>query len=65
MRFHWAKAKIILVAIILAATAGFAQTFPEKAATPKLVNDFADILSADEERLLEKKLVAFDDSTST
>jgi uncharacterized protein len=65
MRFHWAKAKIILVAIILAATAGFAQTFPEKAATPKLVNDFADILSADEERLLENKLVAFDDSTST
>ena len=65
MLFHWAKAKIILAAIILAATSGFAQTFPEKTATPRLINDFADILSVDEERLLEKKLVAFDDSTST
>lgn len=65
MRFHWAKSKIILVTIILTAAAAFAQTFPEKSATPKLVNDFAGILSADEEYLLENKLVAFDDSTST
>lgn len=65
MRFHWDKAKFLLAPLILIAAGAFAQTFPEKGATPKLVNDFADILLADEERLLEKKLVAFDDSTST
>ncbi|MFN5372260.1 MAG: TPM domain-containing protein [Bacteroidia bacterium] len=65
MRYHWDKAKFLLVSLFLFAAAAFAQTFPEKSATPKLVNDFADILSADEERLLETKLVAFDDSTST
>lgn len=63
MQFPWAKAKFILATIVLCGLAAFAQTFPEKSAT--LVNDYADILSAEEERLLENKLVAFDDSTST
>src|SRR4051812_8152448 len=31
---------------------------------PRLVNDFANVLSADEEARLERKLVAYDDSTS-
>ncbi len=65
MRFHWAKAKISLLSLILIVASTFAQTFPEINSPARLVNDFADILSADEERLLEKKLVAFDDSTST
>jgi uncharacterized protein len=65
MRFHWAKAKISLLSLILIAASTFAQTFPEINSPARLVNDFADILSADEERLLENKLVAFDDSTST
>src|SRR5687768_14515448 len=37
---------------------------PSKPNPPRLVNDLADILSADEERRLEQKLVAYDDSTS-
>lgn len=36
---------------------------PERPSPPKLVNDLADILSPEEERTLENKLVALDDST--
>lgn len=42
-----------------------AQTYPEKPSPPKLVNDFAGILNSNEVELLENKLVAFGDSTST
>ncbi|MES2621874.1 MAG: TPM domain-containing protein [Bacteroidota bacterium] len=41
------------------------QTFPEQANPPRLVNDFAGILSSSERQSLENKLVAYDDSTST
>ena len=37
---------------------------PPKPNPAKLVNDFADLLTPDEERQLEQKLVAYDDSTS-
>ncbi|RZK45421.1 MAG: TPM domain-containing protein, partial [Pedobacter sp.] len=37
---------------------------PPKPNPPRLVNDFADLLSPEEERQLEQKLVAYDDSTS-
>jgi uncharacterized protein len=43
----------------------FAQNFPKQPSPPRLVNDFAGILSPAEEQVLEDKLVAFDDSTST
>ncbi len=42
-----------------------AQRFPEKQSPPKLVNDFAEILTQSDRVRLEKKLVAYDDSTST
>jgi len=41
----------------------FAQEFPAKPST--LVNDYANVLSADQKQQLERKLVAFDDSSST
>ncbi len=41
-----------------------AQNFPEQPNPPKLVNDFADVLSQDQEYALEQKLIAFEDSTS-
>ncbi len=44
---------------------GTAQEFPEKPVPPRLVNDFAGMLSENEAGILEHKLVAFDDSTST
>src|SRR5687767_12687659 len=37
---------------------------PPKPNPPRLVNDLAGLLSPDEERQLEQKLVAYDDSTS-
>jgi len=41
----------------------FAQDFPEKPNT--LVNDYANVLSADQKQALESKLVTFNDSSST
>jgi uncharacterized protein len=43
----------------------FSQDIPERPNPPKLVNDFAGMLKAEEARDLEQKLVAFNDSTST
>jgi uncharacterized protein len=42
-----------------------AQDIPARPDPPKLVNDFAGVLNADEIQALERKLVAFNDSTST
>ncbi|HTA81890.1 MAG TPA: TPM domain-containing protein [Bacteroidia bacterium] len=38
---------------------------PAKPNPPRLVNDFANVLSGDQVQMLESKLVAYDDSTST
>jgi uncharacterized protein len=45
--------------------ATFSQQFPERPEPPRLVNDFTKTLSAEEVNLLEQKLVAYNDSTST
>lgn len=39
--------------------------FPERPSPPKLVNDFASMLSASDAQLLERKLAIYSDSTST
>jgi uncharacterized protein len=41
-----------------------AQEIPKRPDPPKLVNDLADVLSPEQEAALERKLVAYDDSTS-
>lgn len=43
----------------------FSQNIPARPVPPHLVNDFARLLSAEEVNSLEKKLVLFNDSTST
>jgi uncharacterized protein len=43
----------------------FSQNIPERPNPPRLVNDFARMLKAEEVNMLEQKLVAFSDSTST
>ena len=43
----------------------FSQDIPERPVPPRLVNDFAGMLKAEEVSMLEQKLVAFNDSTST
>jgi uncharacterized protein len=57
---------LLFVAFVLLNTAtGFAQgSIPEIPNPPRLVNDFANLLSPDELQTLESKLVAFNDSTS-
>lgn len=58
--------KLFLFLIFIALTFPLiAQVIPERPAPPRLVNDFATILSADEVSRLERKLVLFNDSTST
>ena len=42
----------------------FAQNIPSKPNPPRLVNDFANVLTADQVQALEQKLVSYDDSTS-
>lgn len=57
--------KKLIIAFLLALTFGtvFAQELPEK--PTKLVNDYTGTLSSSQLQQLERKLVAFDDSTST
>lgn len=51
--------------IVAAMGAVNGQEIPARPEPPRLVNDFAGILSAEETQSLESKLVAFNDSTST
>ncbi|MCW5908778.1 MAG: TPM domain-containing protein [Chitinophagales bacterium] len=55
----------VLAGLLLLWAAGFAQNFPERPNPPRLVNDFATMLTVFERQNLEDKLVAYDDSTST
>lgn len=56
---------ILLVSLLLLSSLlSFAQ-FPERPNPPRLVNDFAHILSAQEIKSLERKLVNYNDTTST
>lgn len=57
---------IILLLIAFTAVAQIDEKeFPKRPSPPRLVNDLADVLSAEQEQELESRLVAFDDSTST
>ena len=59
---------ILAIAVLLScAIPVFAQKdseFPPRPSPPKLVNDLAGVMSADERELLEQKARAFEDSTS-
>jgi uncharacterized protein len=61
--FKSVAASIILIAVFAIRIA--AQDFPEKPFPPRLVNDFAAMLTSQEVYALEEKLVAYNDSTST
>lgn len=50
---------------LMAATRANAKEVPPKPNPPRLVNDFAGVLSAEENQALESKLLAYSDSTST
>ncbi len=57
------KPTIVAFFLLLAPWLGLAQDFPAKPST--LVNDYSKTLSQEQVASLERKLVAFDDSTST
>ncbi|RYY34769.1 MAG: TPM domain-containing protein, partial [Sphingobacteriaceae bacterium] len=57
------KKYIVLAGLLLTTFFAFAQEFPEK--PNKLVNDYADVLSPEQEQQLSNKVEAFADSTST
>ncbi len=51
-------------ALLFVSILAMAQNIPARPSPPRLVNDFAGVLSPQEERQLENELVAYDDSTS-
>ena len=59
--------KLVFIICLLISVCSFGQidrVTPTAPNPPKLVNDFAGVLSADQKQALEYKLVAYDDSTS-
>jgi uncharacterized protein len=66
--FKSIEIKRIILLCVFSAFAVFnsvAQAIPERPKPQRLVNDFANVLNESEEAALEKKLVAYNDSTST
>jgi uncharacterized protein len=63
------KSLSLLILVVLLGTISFntivSQNIPDRPVPPRLVNDFAGMLASDEVRVLEQKLVSFNDSTST
>lgn len=57
--------QLLAFTLLLLAHIGWAQTIPARPNPPRLVNDYAHLLSPDQTEALERKLVAYDDSTST
>lgn len=59
--------KLLVIIAVLFSVCAFAQVdryIPNPPNPPRLVNDFANLLTPEQEEALEQKLVAYDDSTS-
>lgn len=69
MRYHTTKIQsallLLFVALFFSLTSNAQEEFPARPEPPRLVNDFAGILSADQVASLENKLVNFYQKTST
>ena len=61
----WDKVCLVLTGLLLFFNVSFAQNIPARPVPPRLVNDYANILTDKQEQALENKLVAYNDSTST
>ncbi|HVG14134.1 MAG TPA: TPM domain-containing protein [Chitinophagaceae bacterium] len=55
---------LILLSVSLFVEAQIDAVLPKRPAVPRLVNDYANVLTPEQEEALEYKLVAYDDSTS-
>ena len=58
------KRFLFLIAFITLAAIGFAQNIPAKPNPPRLVNDFANVLSPEQQQILEQRLDDLDKSSS-
>ncbi|MTK53791.1 TPM domain-containing protein [Paludibacter sp.] len=56
---------IAILLLLLLGQTSFAQDFPKRPDPPRLVNDLANLFSPEQADALERKLVAYNDSTST
>lgn len=61
----WVKVFLGLAGLLFFINISLAQNIPARPVPPRLVNDFANILSDREEHALETKLVNYSDTTST
>ena len=59
------KQLLVSILLVFCLVSVFAQDIPERPNPPRLVNDFANVLSDQEKMQLESDLVQFDQSTST
>jgi uncharacterized protein len=57
--------QLLLVLLLLSQFSAWAQDLPPRPSPPRLVNDLAGMMSASEVDALERKLVAYNDSTSS
>jgi uncharacterized protein len=57
--------RYLYILCLLLSVQAVAQVIPPRPNPPRLVNDFANVLSASEKENLERKLVQFDDSTGS
>lgn len=58
------KKIIAFILLVFSTVVLHAQQIPARPNPPRLVNDYANLLTADQRETLERKLVAYDDSTS-
>lgn len=58
------KKSIALILLVVSSFVLHAQQIPARPNPPRLVNDYAGLLTSDQRETLERKLVAYDDSTS-
>ncbi len=62
------KRLLLIINLLFCVTAfsqGIDKVVPARPTPPRLINDFANVLTPEQEQALERKLVAYDDSTST
>lgn len=63
---YWMKSRFAVITVLLLSSLGIsAQDVPAPMSPPRLVNDFANVFSSSENQALERRLLAYNDSTST
>src|SRR3989337_3790830 len=64
-RIHEHLFYVVFLLVLIIPAVIYAQTFPQRPFPPRLVNDYTNTLKPEENEALERKLVEFDNTTST